>query len=504
MVNAATVIEYPDWSRTQLSRWQWDFIADESKLKILDAGRGAGKTFCVVLDALISAHEIFAERGECFLRPGPRVVVAFVAPNKQNMLDMWAFIKNLCPHPKGRTRDGEKRYVVRENQKSIFLYGMSSGIEIRLYSAWNPNSMRGASVDILVCDEWAFCGYSKEKQRVKSENDKGGDEVWYTILQKLINRAFSYGKVIIASTPFSNYFDDWCQQAMAGEGEFGKWSFHHATAEDNDHLTTAQIIDIRAERAINPHKYEQEREGRLHVVFPKFTAQNAAFTKELIDSCLIDKMQSVSKGPYAVGIDVSWLGSDWLCVMVVDISLNVLVHCELHPKTDIGDIMNLTQRLHKQWNLKPGKLGYDATGEGKSLAKILPAEWEAQPVFFWDNQKPHLVNGVVLRMQHGGLRIPDPEHFDFSKLPHCDVEGQDQKANFAQAIAELRDYRRREDTLPSGEKRVRYMKGDLKRDDCMDALSVLSHVMPGIPMESRGRTKQSLAEKFGRAWKQAA
>jgi hypothetical protein len=504
----AKLIDYPDWSKTRVSTWQWDFIADSSKLKILDAGRGAGKTFIIVQDALLCAHEVLEERDGDFPRPGPRVVIAFVAPNKQNMRELWAMIKFLVPRPTGKTKDGEKNFLIRENEKTIFLYGMSRGIEVRLYSGVNPNSMRGASIDILVCDEWAFCGYSKEKKRVQAENDKGGDEVYFTILQKTINRAFSYGKVTIASTPFSNYFDDWCQQSLhfqkTGEitGPFSRFSFHHATAEDNDFLEDAQILDIRDEALQHRQKYEQERLGRLHVVFPRSTAQNHAFTTELVDSCLIEALPTPSKGPYAVGIDISWMGSDWLCVWVADTSLNVLVHIELHHKTDITDITNLMHRLHKDWKLGPGRLGYDATGEGKTVTKILPKDWETVPVFFWDNQKPHLVRGVELRMQHAALRIPSPETFDFSTLPQWNaVDGQDQKANFMQAVKELRDYRKRTDELPSGERRVRYMKGDVEgRDDCMDALSVLCQVMPPIALPSTGKTKERLRDKFNRAY----
>lgn len=500
-------VTWPNWDALQLSDWQYDFLADRSKKKLLCAGRGAGKSYAVVLDALIDAVDLYDERSRMknFHRPGPLVVVGFVAPNLQNLRDLWAAVKALAPKLKGRTRDGEKRYLARENKKTLWLFGESRGIEIRLMSAWLPNSMRSASIDVLVCDEWAFCGYSTQRQKTIEGTGKGGDEVYFTVLEKLINRAFCFGKVTIASTPLSNYFDDWCQQAASGEAghSFSGWSFHHATWEANQFLTPAQVIDIQAERGRNEYKFRQEREGELHVVFPKFTATDRAFTNELIDSCLIDKLPFMSRGPYAAGCDVSWMGPDWLVVWVADTSMNVLVHCEYHPKTHLPDILNILQRLKARFKIPSGRLGYDATGEGKSLAKLLPEEWNAEAVYFWDKQKPHLVRNVEMRMQHGALRIPDPERFDFASLPHYkDPEGQDQKANFAQAIAELRDYRRREDTLPNGEKRVKYMKGDaIKRDDGVDGLSVLCHVMPALPLQTKsGKTKKTLAQAFNNAW----
>jgi hypothetical protein len=500
-------VTWPDWDSLQLSEWQYDLLADRSKKKIVDAGRGAGKSYGIVLDAMIDAVDLYDERVKLknFPRPGPLVVVAFVAPNMQNLRDLWGAVKALAPKLKGNTKDGEKRYLVRNNEKVMYLFGESRGIDIRILSAWLPNSMRGMSIDILVCDEWAFCGYSVERQKTLEGSGKGGDEVYFTILQKLINRAFCHGKVTIASTPLSNYFDDWCQAAAAGgDGHaFSGWSFHQAKWSDNQFLTPQQVEDIEAERRQNEYKFRQEREGELHVVFPKFTATDRAFTTELIDSVLIAKLAFMSKGPYGLGIDVSWMGPDWLCVGVADLSLNVLVHVELHPKTALPDILQITQRLMSKFKVPPGRFGYDATGEGKSLSKLFPQEWEAEAVYFWDKQKPHLVKGVELRLQHGGLRIPDPEHFDFSTLPHCKMpEDQDQRTNFAQLVAELRDYRRREDTLANGEKRVKYMKGDLlKRDDCVDMLSVLNHVMPSLALQVKsGKTKQKLADAFNKQW----
>lgn len=496
---SAQVINFPDWRYMSLSGWQKKFVADRSKRKILNAGRGAGKSVALVIDALIDAHELFAERPDTFLRPGPRVIVAFVAPNHQNQRDLWAAIKSWTPKLKGKTRDGEKMRHVDEKTKTLWLYGQSRGIEIRLLSAWTPNGMRGGSVDIMVLDEWAFCGYSIRKQKNVAGLGKSGDEVWDSILEKMVNRAFCFGKVTIASTPFSNYFDDWCHSALTGEGDFKKWSYHYATAFDNDFLTEEQKEEIADEEHKHPYKFRQERMAELHVVFPRFSATDYAYSNELINSVLIEALPGPSKGPYAAAIDISWLGSDWLCVVVVDLTTNIIVHVELHQKTDIHDIMRIFERVHNTWKIAPGKMGYDSTGEGRSISKLLPKQWECEPVFFYDSQKPGLVNNVVLRMQQGALLIPDPETFDFDTLPRQGlVEEQDRKANFAQAVAELKDYRRREDSLPSGDKRVKFMKGDIiNRDDTVDALSVLGHVMPSLAMIPKSdKTKEKLANAF--------
>lgn len=501
---AAQVINFPDWSRMGLSRWQRKFIADRSKRKILNAGRGAGKSVAIVMDALIEGHLLLKERPDTFLRPGPRVIIAFVAPNHQNQRDLWAAIKAWTPKLKGTTKDGEKMRHVDEKTKTMWLYGQSRGIEIRLLSAWTPNGMRGGNVDILVLDEWAFCGYSIRKQKSVAGLGKSGDEVWDSILQKMINRAFCYGKVLIASTPFSNYFDDWCQQALTGEGgPFKDWSYHYASALDNDFLTDEQKEEIAEEEKSHPYKYRQERMAELHVVFPRFSATDYAYSEQLLSNVLIDALPGPSTGPYAAGIDISWLGSDWLCVVVVDLSTNVVVHVELHPKTDIHDIMNIFKRVHDTWKIAPGRLGYDSTGEGRSVSKLLPKEWDCVPVFFYDSQKPGMVNNVVLRMQQGALKIPNPDTFDFDTLPRRGiVDQQDRKANFAQMVAELKDYRRREDSLPSGDKRVRYMKGDIiNRDDTCDGLTVVCNVMPSLAMIPKtNKTKKKLADAFNKSW----
>ena len=498
---ATTELHWPDWNTLKLSRWQHKFLLDPNPRKLAVCGRGAGKSFAILVDAILAGMNLYPERVAYggYPRPGPLVVIGVVAPNLQNLRDLWAMAKMIVPRIPGKTREGEPRYLVRENTHTIWLFGQSRGIEIRFMSAWLPNSMRSASIDILVCDEWAFCGFSTQKQRAVEGLGKAGDEVYYTILEKLIVRSFCYGKVTVASTPLSNYFDDWCQNALAGNsGDFGDFSCHHATALDNDFLTAEQRVTIEGERSRNEWKYRQERLAELHVVFPRFTATDAAFQSALIDGCLVEELPGSSRGPYAIGLDVSWLGPDWLAVLVADVTLNMLVHVELHAKTDVGDILALMKRLHETWKPAPGRFGYDATGEGKSLAKLVPAHWRAEPVYFWDNQKPHLVRAVEMRMQHGAFRVPHPDRFDFSTLPGPRVAEQDQRANFAQLVAEFRDYRKREDTLTNGTKRIRYMKGDLlKRDDTCDAASVLCHVLPSLSLvEGQPQRAKKLAAAF--------
>jgi hypothetical protein len=501
MTDTAIGITWPDWQNLRLSPWQKRFLWDDSLLKICAAGRGAGKSFVILLDALIAAMDLYLERREAayWPRPGPMVIVGIVAPNLQNLHDLWAAAKTLVPHLPGNMPNGEKRFLVRENKKTIYLFGESRGIQIRLMSAWLPNSMRSASIDILVCDEWAFCGYSVKYRKTMEGVGKGGDEVYFTILEKLVIRSFCLGKITIASTPLSNYFDDWCDQAITGEGDFALWNFHRAHALDNIHLTEAQKAQIAEEKSRNEWKYAQEREAALHVVYPKHTATDLAWPSDLVDSILVKELPLPIKGPFAGAIDISWTGPNFLCVGIVDLNTNTIIHVEYHPKTKIDDIMGIMRRVHDRWRLKPKRLGYDATGEGKSVNKLLPDEWEAEPVYFWDKQKPHLVRNVLLRAKSGQLRILDPENFDFDRLPpEWNPEGQNQKENFAKIIAEIRDYRKVEDTLPNGDKRIRYFKGPvIGTDDGVDMLSVMGHVMPAvIDITQRTTKRKRLADGF--------
>ena len=74
-----TQLHWPDWGRLKLSAWQRDLVEDRSRRKLVCAGRGAGKSFAILLDALIDAMVLFdGRRRTDFQRPGPLVMMGVI------------------------------------------------------------------------------------------------------------------------------------------------------------------------------------------------------------------------------------------------------------------------------------------------------------------------------------------------------------------------------------------------------------------------------------------
>jgi len=198
----------------QLLDWQKQVWADDTRFKIVAAGRRTGKSRLAAWMLIVNALQ--ADKGEVF----------YVAPTQGQARDiLWQTLLDLA-HP-----------VVASSHINNLQITLVNGSKISLKGADRPETMRGVSLKFLVMDEYA-------DQKV---------EVYEQILRPAL--ADQKGKALFIGTPMGrNHFHDLYKYAELGEDPTYKaW---HFTSYDNELLDPEEIN--LAKKSMSSHSFRQE------------------------------------------------------------------------------------------------------------------------------------------------------------------------------------------------------------------------------------------------------
>jgi predicted phage terminase large subunit-like protein len=231
--------------------WQQDVFNDETRFKVIAAGRRTGKSRLAAWMLILKALED---------SPGG---VFYVAPTQGQARDiMWSTIFDLAsPIIKGQN----------VNNLTITLI---NGATISLKGADRPDTMRGVSLKFLVMDEYA---------------DMKPD-VWEVILRPAL--ADQKGKAVFIGTPQGrNHFYDLYRYAELGDDDtYRAW---HFTSYDNP-LLDPEEINV-AKKSMSSYAFRQE-------FLASFEAKGSEMFKEEWVTVADD---SNMEGDYYVAIDLA-------------------------------------------------------------------------------------------------------------------------------------------------------------------------------------------------------
>ena len=202
-----------DW---RLLPWQLECWKDESRFKIIVAGRRCGKSNFSIKQTIAKALE--APKGSCVL---------YVAPTQGQARQIaWDAILD------------QGRDVIKSAHVNSMDITLVTGTKIHLRSAENPDNMRGLKVYFAVIDEAAF---------IKD------DMVW----NKVIRPALSDLKgdaVFISSPSGRNWFYDLYMNAKNGKSK--EWKAWHLTTYDNPTIDPEEIE--AAKQTLSSFAFRQE------------------------------------------------------------------------------------------------------------------------------------------------------------------------------------------------------------------------------------------------------
>ena len=194
----------------KLLKWQQEVFSDDTRFKVVAAGRRCGKTREAAWEMIIRALKT------------PKVEIFYVAPTQGQARDiMWTIMEDLA-HP-----------VITNNMQ----FKLVNGSRISLKGADRPDTMRGVSLEYLVMDEYADMK----------------PQVWEEVLRPAL--ADRRGGALFIGTPKGrNHFYDLFLYADKGEDESYKaW---HFTSYDNETLSNEEI-DL-AKKSMSSYAFRQE------------------------------------------------------------------------------------------------------------------------------------------------------------------------------------------------------------------------------------------------------
>lgn len=199
----------------KLLKWQQEVFKNQTRFKVIAAGRRCGKS-------RLSAVTLLIEGLNC--PEGSSVM--YVAPTLgQARTIMWDLLMDLGK-PVIKSAHINNLEITLVNNRKILIRG-----------ADNQDSLRGVSLSYLVMDEVAF---------IKSE-------IWERVLRAALSD--KKGRAMFISTPSGrNHFYEWFQLGQSGVDE--DWKSWHFTTADNETIDPKEIE--AAKRTLSSFAFGQE------------------------------------------------------------------------------------------------------------------------------------------------------------------------------------------------------------------------------------------------------
>ena len=235
----------------QLLKWQQAVFEDETRFKIVAAGRRTGKSRLAAWKLILNALQV--QRGHVF----------YVAPTQGQARDiMWSTLLEL----------GHE--VIKNAHINNLQITLINGATISLKGADRPETMRGVSLKYLVMDEYADMKPS----------------VWEQILRPAL--ADQKGGALFIGTPMgrNHFYDLYTYGLTADDPTYKSW---HFTSYDNE-LLDPEEIDM-AKKSMSSFAFKQE-------FMASFEAQGSEIFKE--DWVEFDE-EEPEDGDYYIAIDLA-------------------------------------------------------------------------------------------------------------------------------------------------------------------------------------------------------
>lgn len=195
-------------------------INDKVRFKVIAAGRRWGKTYCVLINALLN-----------YVWKHKKQRVWYVAPTyKQAKNIAWVILKDIAyEYP---------IYVKKVNESELSIMFINGSL-FELKGADKGDSLRGVGLNHVIMEEFA---YMKET-------------VWSEVIRPMLTD--TKGTAFFISTPDGfNHFHDLYEKGLNLENNFKSWRFKSI---DSPYIDKEEIED--AKNDLDPRTYRQEYEA---------------------------------------------------------------------------------------------------------------------------------------------------------------------------------------------------------------------------------------------------
>ena len=235
----------------EVTQDQINIINDESRFKVIVAGRRWGKTHLSLFDLLINEKEGTWKH--------PKKRAWFVSPTyRQSKNIAWNILKEIV---------FEYPQLIKKKNEAELSVEFINGSSIELKGAVNEDSLRGVGLNKVIVDEMAFLK----------------KEAWTEVLRPALSD--KKGSAMFIGTPDGfNYFYDLYQKGMSKEDGFNSW---HFKSIDSPFLDSEEIDAARKE--LDEKTFRQEYEasfetasGKIYYTFDrKLNNSDETYIKQL-------------------------------------------------------------------------------------------------------------------------------------------------------------------------------------------------------------------------------
>ncbi len=218
----------------KLAKWQRAVAEDDSRFKVVSAGRRSGKTTLSI-------------RQMCFYARQPNKEIFYITSSYRSAkLIVWKPLKNMLL---------DLRWASKINESELSIQ-LKNGSTISLKGSEDPSRLRGVRLDYVVIDEAAYCNLG---------------ELWGEVIRPAL--ADKRGEALFISTPAgkANEFYDMYQE---GKGTSG-WNSWQLTTLDAGFVGADEIEAAKAD--MTDRQFKQEFEASFEDLGSRIAY---AFTRE--------------------------------------------------------------------------------------------------------------------------------------------------------------------------------------------------------------------------------
>lgn len=277
---------------------QEEVFYDDSRYKVVAAGRRFGKSFLAAVTLFVEASKNETVRSDGEVIDLALEKVYYVAPTfTQGKEILWPVLKELGAGLIAQAY---------ENEASLRLI---NGRTIHIKGADRPDSLRGTGLSYVVMDEYAFMK----------------EEVWEMIISPQLSRSEG-GALFIGTPDGKNHFYELFQQG--NNDDFPNWKSWHFASVENPFLPASEIEERK--NSMSKERFAQEMEasfeGGSGVIF---TADMFTIVEEIpypceyyiaVDLAGFEKVEGGRKlkknDDHAIAVVASWAGG-WCIVDII-------------------------------------------------------------------------------------------------------------------------------------------------------------------------------------------
>lgn len=298
-----------------LSNAQTTIASDDTRFRVVVAGRRFGKTFLAIRELARFARH-------------PNRRVCYIAPSyRQGKQTIWQDLKSkLTAH----------RWISKINESELTIK-LVNGSEIMIRSADNPDSLRGLGLHFVVFDEFAD---------IKPET-------WTEVIRPALSDTVGHGLFIGTPKGFGNWAKDLYDQGL--DPELIEWSSHQYSTLDGGRVTDEEIQSAR--RDLDERTFRQEYEASFE------TYAGAVYYSFDRKKCTFNEQIRLDEGePLLIGTDFNVSPMSAVIGVLRDRKLHIIDAIEIYG----SNTQELCDEISQKYPDHPVKAFPDASGSRRN------------------------------------------------------------------------------------------------------------------------------------------